>query len=180
MALARVGAQSVSGDNMTLLLAQAAARFHALRHPRVDPGACKCHGGEGNCTGCDSKPLMRTFKRVEGLDGEHGLSGKPCTSVLHNGIDGPSGDVTVVVQKSDGGQQEYSSLYNLELVDFDVEDENGDGIFEPGEHLFIRRITVRNSGICLPTPIIVTTFSTNVTSYRGNAISRAPYTTKHG
>lgn len=93
---------------------------------------------------------MRTFKRVEGLEGEHGRSGKPCTSVLHNGIDGPLGNATIVVQKSDGGHQEYSPLYNLELVDFDADDENGDRICEPGDHLFIRRITVRNSGMHLP------------------------------
>ncbi|KAI2625607.1 hypothetical protein GGR54DRAFT_653997 [Hypoxylon sp. NC1633] len=151
VALARIGAQVVTGNNMAVLIAEAATRFNALRNPQVTPGACKCHGGQGNCAGCDSKPVTRRFQRVEGLDGENGHSGKACTSVLHNGVDGLRGNVTIVVQKSDGSQQEYSSLYSLELVDFDVEDENGDGIFEPGEHLFIRRITVRNSG-GMPSP----------------------------
>ncbi|KAH8767506.1 hypothetical protein F5883DRAFT_522096 [Diaporthe sp. PMI_573] len=89
--------------------------------------------------------VIRRFKRVEGLNGENGHSGAPCSSERHSGVDGRRGNVTIVVQRSDGSQQEYSSLYCLELIDFDVEDENGDGIFEPGEHLFIRRITVRNS-----------------------------------
>ena len=40
----------------------------------------------------------------------------------------------------------YNSKYNLELVDFDVEDQNGDGIFKPGEYAFVRRIRVRNNG----------------------------------
>jgi len=35
-------------------------------------------------------------------------------------------------------------------VDFDLEDENEDGIFEPGEHIFIRRIRVKNSGVYNP------------------------------
>ncbi|KAI4861084.1 hypothetical protein F4820DRAFT_82279 [Hypoxylon rubiginosum] len=151
VALARIGAQVVTGGNMTALMAQAAMRFNALHTPQVTPGACKCHGGQGNCAGCDSKPVIRTFKRVEGLDGENGHSGTAGTSILHSGMDGLRGNATVVVQKSDGSQQEYSSLYSLELVDFDVEDENGDGIFEPGEHFFIRRITVRNSG-GMPSP----------------------------
>ncbi|KAI1134207.1 hypothetical protein F5Y05DRAFT_239073 [Hypoxylon sp. FL0543] len=151
LALARIGAQAVSGGNMAMLMAQAATRFHALRNPQVNPGACKCHGGEGNCTGCDSDPVIRKFKRVEGLDGEDGHPGTLATRALHSGLDGLRGSVTIIVQKSDGSQQEYSSLYSLELVDFDVEDENGDGIFEPGEHLFVRRITVRNSG-GMPSP----------------------------
>ncbi|KAI0454191.1 hypothetical protein F5B21DRAFT_244100 [Xylaria acuta] len=57
----------------------------------------------------------------------------------------------MAILKSDGSRREYSSLYSLALTDFDVEDENGDGIFEPGEHLFVRRITVRNSG-GMPSP----------------------------
>ncbi|KAF2680439.1 hypothetical protein K458DRAFT_91399 [Lentithecium fluviatile CBS 122367] len=51
----------------------------------------------------------------------------------------------------DGSTQQYSSPWSLELVDFEVEDENGDGVFEPGEHLFIRRIKVRNVG-GMPSP----------------------------
>ncbi|XXG98999.1 hypothetical protein Hte_005332 [Hypoxylon texense] len=151
VALARIGAQVVTGGNLAMLMAQAATRFNAFHNPQVTPGACKCRGGQGNCAGCDSEPVIRKFKRVDGLDGENGHSGKACTTVLHNGMDGLRGSATIVVQKSDGSQQEYSSLYDLELVDFDVEDENGDGIFEPGEHLFIRRITVRNSG-GMPSP----------------------------
>lgn len=131
---------------MAMIIAQAATRFNALRNTAGSPGICRCHGGQGHCTGCDSEPVIRRFKRVEGLDGEDGHSGAPCSIERYSGVDGLRGDVKIVVQRSDGSQQEYSSLYSLELIDFDVEDENGDGIFEPGEHLFIRRITVRNSG----------------------------------
>lgn len=66
------------------------------------------------------------------------------------GWPGQPGAAVIVVRMQDGGQQTYDSKYNLELIDFDVEDENGDGIFEPGEHAYIRRIRVRNSGQCEP------------------------------
>ena len=59
---------------------------------------------------------------------------------------GEAGKATFHVRNRGGPDQEYASLYQLELLDFDVEDENGDGIFEPGEHLFIRRIRIRNTG----------------------------------
>ncbi|KAI1129448.1 hypothetical protein F5Y10DRAFT_290977 [Nemania abortiva] len=149
LALARVGTQMVTGSNMIQSIAQAA---NELRSPQASPGACKCHGGEGHCTGCDSRPLIQTHKQVEGLHGLNGHAGIPGIGLLHNGVDGLQGSVTIVVQKSDGSRpQEYSSLYSLELTGFDVEDENGDGIFEPGEHLFIRRIKVQNSG-GMPSP----------------------------
>ena len=56
------------------------------------------------------------------------------------------GTAKIIVQELNGTRKEYPSIYDLELMDFDVEDENGDGIFEPGEHVFIRRIRVRNIG----------------------------------
>ena len=59
---------------------------------------------------------------------------------------GVAGKATFRVRNRGGPDQEYTSLYQLELLDFDVEDENGDGIFEPGEHLFIRRIRIQNTG----------------------------------
>ncbi|KAI0438286.1 hypothetical protein F4803DRAFT_535612 [Xylaria telfairii] len=153
LALAQVvGAQMVASNNTAQLMTQAATRLQGLQSQQESPVVCKCHGGQGHCTGCDSRPLMQTHKRVEGLDGVNGRSGTPGTSVLHDGVDGLHGNVTIVViQKSDGSRQEYNSLYSLALADFDVEDENGDGIFEPGEHLFVRRIKVRNSG-GMPSP----------------------------
>ncbi|KAJ8132669.1 hypothetical protein O1611_g955 [Lasiodiplodia mahajangana] len=149
LALARASTQVVlHGSNIPQIMARAA---NELRSPQMSTGACQCHGGQGHCTGCDSRPLIQKHKQVAGLDGLKGHAGTSCATVLHNGIDGLHGNVTITVQKSDGSRQEYSSLYSLALTDFDVEDENGDGIFEPGEHLFIRRITVQNSG-GMPSP----------------------------
>ena len=52
----------------------------------------------------------------------------------------------------DGTQLNYNSKFRLELVDFDVEDGNGDGIFEPGDFLYVTRIRVRNSGKSVDRP----------------------------
>ncbi|KAI0965132.1 hypothetical protein F4678DRAFT_467800 [Xylaria arbuscula] len=149
---ARTGAQMVTGSNSAQLMVQAAARLQESRSPDANPGACRCHGGQGHCTGCDSRPLTQTHKRVQDLDGLDGRSGIPGTSILQKGSDSLQGNLTIVVQKPDGSRQKYNSLYNLALTDFDVEDENGDGIFEPGEHLFVRRIKVQNSG-GMPSPV---------------------------
>lgn len=149
LALVRAGAQAVvTRTDAAQLMVQAATRLPQVRSPLAGPDPCKCNGGQGHCTGCDSRPLMQTHRRVAGLDGLNGHSGTRVTTVLHNGVDGLEGNVTICVQKSDGSSQEYRSLYSLALTDFDVEDENGDGIFEPGEHLFVRRITIQNSGVC--------------------------------
>ncbi|KAI1420346.1 hypothetical protein F5Y12DRAFT_773664 [Xylaria sp. FL1777] len=150
LALVRPGTQMVTRAGAAQLMAQAATRLQEVHGPELSP-VCRCHGGEGHCTGCDSSPFIQTHKQVAGLDGLNGHSGTPGTSFPHNGMDGLHGNATIVVQKSDGSRQEYSSLYSLALTDFDVEDENGDGIFEPGEHLFVRRITVQNSG-GMPSP----------------------------
>jgi hypothetical protein len=144
--MAKMTAQTVSGSNMAAMMAEVAARYNAVRHQRIDPGACHCHGGDGNCTGCDSTPVVKKFKRVAGQNGLDGTPGAVITAPILNGQNGPEGKVTIIVRKDDGTERQFSSVYNLELVDFDVEDENGDGIFEPGEHLYIRRIRVRNSG----------------------------------
>ena len=141
-----IRAQAVAGGNLPGLIAEVAARYGAIRHQKVDPGACKCHGGEGNCIGCDPKPVHKDFQRVAAPDGEAGLDGTPVVTTLRKGADGHSGSVTIVVYNDNGEENLYRSVYNLELVDFDIEDENGDGIFEPGEHLFIKRIKVRNTG----------------------------------
>ncbi|KAI1743032.1 hypothetical protein F4680DRAFT_410839 [Xylaria scruposa] len=151
IALAGVGAQVVATRNPTQMIIQAVTRLQESHSAQVSSDACKCHGGQGYCTGCDSRPFLQTHKRVAGLDGLDGHTGTLGNSVLDRGMDGLQGNVTIAVEKSDGSRQEYSSLYSLALTDFDVEDENGDGIFEPGEHLFVRRITIQNSG-GMPSP----------------------------
>jgi hypothetical protein len=45
----------------------------------------------------------------------------------------------------------YPSPYNLQVVKFDIIDENEDGINEPGEHIIVHNICVRNTG-GMPSP----------------------------
>jgi hypothetical protein len=74
------------------------------------------------------------------------MPGQRITTSLIQGHLGGSGTVVIVVNKADGTQQRYSTIYRLELVDFVVQDENGDSIIEPGEHVFICQIKVKNTG----------------------------------
>ncbi|KAN0083855.1 hypothetical protein V8E54_002943 [Elaphomyces granulatus] len=149
--IARLTTQIITGDNMVAILAGVAARIQASRQPRSDPGACRCHGGPGNCTGCTATPIRQKLRRTPGIDGEDGMPGQRITTSLIQGHLGGSGTVVIVVNKADGTQQRYSTIYRLELVDFVVQDENGDSIIEPGEHVFICQIKVKNTG-GMPSP----------------------------
>ena len=139
-------AQAVEGGNLQALIVSAAQRYGASRHQRVDPGSCRCKGGTGNCHGCASVPIHSDLHRVAGMNGQDGRPGLSIDSPLFAGSMGQSGNVTFHVRHHDGSEQQYAARFQLELLDFHVEDENGDGIFEPGEHVFIRRIRVRNTG----------------------------------
>ncbi|KAL9618831.1 MAG: hypothetical protein Q9160_006490 [Pyrenula sp. 1 TL-2023] len=146
--VAQMGALTVSGNNLQNLIAQTAIKAQAIRQPRRDQGFCKCGGGSdtNTCTGCDMKPIKRTFQRAPGLDGKDGENGISITTPLIAGHPGDEGTVSIAVHRDDGSTQEYHLPWSLELMNFEVEDENGDGVFEPGEHAFIRRIEVRNTG----------------------------------
>ena len=54
--------------------------------------------------------------------------------------------MTILVRNLDGTTSEFRAPWKLRLVSFDIEDENGDGIFEPGEHVLVRRIRICNVG----------------------------------
>jgi hypothetical protein len=66
--------------------------------------------------------------------------------LLGPGIRGRDGEGYIIVQRADGRQSTYSSRYRLELIGFDVTDENQDGIFEPGEHILVQHVRIRNTG----------------------------------
>lgn len=97
--------------------------------------------------GCGATEVYKEFQKLPACDGKDGQPGASIAGSLSPGTDGHDGCAKIHVRHADGTRHEYSSRFELELVDFDVEDENGDGIFEPGEHLFIRRIRVRNTGM---------------------------------
>ena len=145
--MAPVRAQTVQGGNLQAMIAQVAARYGALTHQKVNKsGNCHCSGGTGYCVGCESEPIIGNFQRAKAIDGLDGRPGAVISNRLVEGTPGKNGSFTIIVRSCDGGEQEYLSRYNLELVDFDIEDENGYGIFEPGGHIMVKRIRIRNTG----------------------------------
>jgi len=64
---------------------------------------------------------------------------------------GPNGSVQITVIRGDLSEATYPGVYALHVVGFDIIDENEDGINEPGEHLLVHNIRVRNSG-GMPSP----------------------------
>ncbi|KAL9612033.1 MAG: hypothetical protein Q9167_003359 [Letrouitia subvulpina] len=130
--MASVRAHAIEGGNLQAAIASVAARYGARRFNLTDPGACHCANGEGNCIGCESKPMYKDFRRNPGHDGRDGLTGSVITTPLFPGAEGQAGECTIVVGRPDGTQQRYTSRYDLHLTGFDIEDGNGDGIFEPG------------------------------------------------
>ena len=129
------------------MIAQVAARYGAFRNPITNNGYCRCvPGGSGHCIGCSSTPIRKNFSRGKAANGRDGQPGNSITVPLLPGLPGEHGTMEIIVISGDNTESRYHECFNLELLDFEVEDENTDGIFEPGEHLFIRRIRIRNSG----------------------------------
>ena len=147
---ANLSRQMVQGPNLQAVIARQAVRWGALRQQRQNFNAarCKCAGAPADvsCVGCNPVPIHTKFERAAALDGRDGRPGASRTTPLFAGAAGQEGSATIVVRMRDGSTQEYTSKYSLELIDFDIEDENGDGIFEPGEYIYVRRIRVRNNG----------------------------------
>jgi hypothetical protein len=151
---AQIGALTVTGNNLPQMMQQVAIRHSALKQSQkrqVGGQACHCGGGTGSCAGCDVKPIIKKFVRAPGIKGKDGIGGVVAVSALTHGNKGEPGIVTIIVQRDGGLVHEYESVWALELVEFEVEDENGDGVFEPGEHAFIRRVKIRNVG-GMPSP----------------------------
>jgi hypothetical protein len=82
-----------------------------------------------------------------GFDGRNGSPGREATGILTNGINGKNGMVQIYIMNQKGHLHgPYSSVYKLEVVDFDVVDSNNDGIFEFGEDILICNVKVCNTG----------------------------------
>lgn len=173
--MANLRAQAVDGGNLQAIIARVAQQYGASRHRQIDPGNCRCANGLGNCVGCGATSVHKEFQRVRALNGQDGQPGASIADPLFPGTDGHDGVASIHVRHADGTRHEYTSRYELELVDFDVEDENGDGIFEPGEHLFIRRIRVRNTGMSSVIEKGPPSVRLTITSYRRHAFADLSY-----
>ncbi|KAF3116228.1 hypothetical protein TWF103_009451 [Orbilia oligospora] len=88
--------------------------------------------------------------------GSHGIDGADGNAILIAGQHGQPGNARIQVHMKStrelGARHNfYTSRYFFTLVDFDIVDENEDGIFEPGEHIYIQNIRIQNTG-GMPTP----------------------------
>lgn len=64
---------------------------------------------------------------------------------------GPNGSVQIKVIRGDLSEATYPGVYCLQVTKFDIIDENEDGINEPGEHIHVHNIRVKNVG-AMPSP----------------------------
>ena len=137
------------------MIAQTAMKyrnFSASSAPTERSDACRCKGGPEGCVGCEKRPIQQTYTRPKGPDGQEGGAGTAIHDSLRPGLQGNNGSISIIVDYAHQERQTYHSCYKLQLVGFDIEDENEDGIYEPGEHIYIRRIRIRNAGKSYLTP----------------------------
>jgi hypothetical protein len=80
------------------------------------------------------------------MPGHVGIPGNQPAVYLTGGNSGKNGSTQIRVLRKDNTEATYPGCYKLEVVSFDVLDENEDGINEPGEHLLVRNIKVINKG----------------------------------
>ena len=142
-----VGTQMGQGSRLHTAVARVAQTYHTVSSSTIGDGACRCNGGSSHCSGCEVIPIYRTQSRMKGDDGPTGRLGNPMQDTLLRGTPGADGRAQIIVRHPNGDRPRYDKCYDLQLVDFDLEDENGDGIFEPGERAIVRRITIKNAGI---------------------------------
>ena len=97
--------------------------------------------------GCIEKPIYKTRHKPGASDGKSGCAGRSPATSLKPGGNGSDGIAEIVVRNDDGSVSTYDSKFEFQLLDFDVVDENDDGVFEPGECVIIKNIRIRNSGM---------------------------------
>ncbi|KAI9775780.1 MAG: hypothetical protein M1839_000908 [Geoglossum umbratile] len=94
---------------------------------------------------------VSAYSRPGGTNGSNGSPGGRPATYLTGGKAGPQGSIQIKVIRGDLSEATYPSPYTLQVVKFDIIDENEDGINEPGEHLIVHNIRVRNAG-GMPSP----------------------------
>ncbi|MBI4425653.1 MAG: hypothetical protein HY554_18120 [Elusimicrobia bacterium] len=140
-----------------------------------DPGAGgdRARGGEGgpggpggsshswttteSYTGSDGKTHTRTHwhHNAGGSTGPSGSDGRGSRRAASPGAAAPEGKLELLLTDDHGEVQgRFDEIYDLELLGFELESRNVDGIFEPGEEVVVSRIRLRNRPGAgrLPTP----------------------------
>jgi hypothetical protein len=86
-----------------------------------------------------------------GNSGPSGSPGRPGYATLSDGAAGRPGSFAIEVVGDDGRVQSYPSRYELQVVGFQHDNDNRDGVYEPDEKVSVTRIAVKNVG-AMPTP----------------------------
>jgi len=112
--------------------------------------------------GCKQKPVYTTRRRPAASNGRQGPSGRAPTAALEPGRDGLDGTAAILVRNGDGSISRYDSRFEFQLLDFEVLDENDDGIFEPGECVIIKNFRIKNTGRIISNVIQKSQLTVNV------------------
>ena len=113
----------------------------------------------GHSSGCKQVAQYKTHSRPSASNGSNGPPGSAPSSPLYPGRPGDPGQgsfVIVLNPYETSSDKSYSSPFEFRLRDFEVVDENSDGVFEPGECALISALQVENantSSTGMPTPI---------------------------
>jgi hypothetical protein len=94
--------------------------------------------------------LQTQHVQSRGSDGKDGKSGTRPRNALVKGKNGQNGEMHVDILRDGQSLKVYNDRYSLKVKGFDVTDENGDGINEPGEWLYVKNIEIQNTGNLLP------------------------------
>ncbi|KAK3390619.1 hypothetical protein B0H63DRAFT_557564 [Podospora didyma] len=120
-------------------------------HGQPGDGGVGGQGGQGHVWTEKHSNSVSAHSRPGGRNGRNAPPGHMPSTNLTAGRSGPQGSVQVKVIRGDLSEATYPGVYMLQVVSFDIIDENEDGINEPGEHLLVHNIRVRNSG-GMPSP----------------------------
>ncbi|CAO2655108.1 Nn.00g101720.m01.CDS01 [Neocucurbitaria sp. VM-36] len=108
-------------------------------------------------SGCQRVAKYKTHSRPSASNGSNGPRGRSPASPLYPGNSGDCGHGSVIIYDPQAPLQAryYGSKFEFRLCDFDIADENHDGIFEPGECILINALQIENanrSSNGMPTP----------------------------
>ncbi|KAF2259610.1 hypothetical protein CC78DRAFT_56977 [Lojkania enalia] len=130
---------------------QGGAGGESGQHGEPGDGGVGGRGGRSHAWTERHNDYVSAHSRPGGTNGSNGSPGTRPTTFLTGGKSGPNGSVQIKVIRGDLSEATYPGVYRIEVTKFDIIDENEDGINEPGEHLHVHNIRVRNVG-GMPSP----------------------------
>ncbi len=93
-----------------------------------------------------SQTRTKHHRNSGGEGGASGRRGDSPTLRLRSGDPGKAGQFLIEVRDASGGVAKYPSCFDLRLVAYAHRNENDDGVYEPGERIFVGKIAIENVG----------------------------------